>query len=369
MVVFASHSVPQPLRQSITSTLSLEILEMTYLFSHSTLLLWICLVVLLVGKPLIAADQSSHPVIEPKVQLTHAEAGDQDDLCVWRDAADPSRSLVITSDKKANLIAVYDLQGKLLQTLPVSKPGNIDLRHGVKVGQESRDLVVVNQRTDGWKLAVFAVHAAERRLQRLDQNDLETGPNYGLCLYNSPASGLLHAVITSEAGTMEQYAFNFSAKSPAIQRVRHWKLGKTEGAMADDALGRLYLSEEEGGVWELGAEPDQPTPGKLVIRLGEHGLQPDLEGIALLTTSKVDGYLLLSSQGQSRFFVYERTGQHRFVGTFAIAGAEETDGIDVLATPLGPDFPHGIFGCHTAKTKPCRILLTPWDAIARQVTP
>ena len=315
-----------------------------------------------------AADAPPAAKAESGLRLNHPEAGDQDDLCFWHDADEPARSLVITSDKKANLIAVYDLTGRVLQLVNVPKPGNIDIRQQVACDGKLRDLVIVNQRTDGWKVVLFELNRKERKLERLDNGQLTTGPNYGVCLYHNAPKGALYVVVTSEEGKLEQYRLTVNAnRQPAISKVRTWDLGKCEGAVADDDLQKLYISVEEQGVWELGAEPDQPAPGKLVIRLGEHGLKPDLEGIALLKQSDKNGYLLLSSQGQNQFFVYERTGDHRFVGTFKIPGAEETDGIDVLAAPLGDQFPLGAFGCHTAMTKPCSVILTPWDAIAREL--
>lgn len=315
-----------------------------------------------------AADSLSSAIAESAVRLDHSDAGDQDDLCFWYDANEPARSLVITSDKKANLIAVYDLQGRLLQLANVPKPGNIDIRQDVDCDGTPRDLIVVNQRTDGWKLALFEVNRKDRKLVRLDNGELKTGPNYGVCWYHNAKQRSLYAVVTSEKGTLEQYQVTVNAKGqPSSSKVRNWELGKCEGAVADDSLGKLYISVEEQGVWELGAEPDQPTPGKLVIRLSEDGLKPDLEGITILKQTEQTGYLLLSSQGQNLFFVYDRAGDHPFLGTFKVQGAEDTDGIDVLAKPLGDQFPQGVFGCHTAATKRCSVILTPWDKIAKEL--
>lgn len=313
-------------------------------------------------------DDAKAACVPFAVRLDHPDAGDQDDLCFWRDADEPSRSLVITSDKKAALIAVYDLQGKLLQLERVPKPGNVDIRQNVELGGSLRDVIVVNQRTDGWKLALFEVDRAARRIRRLDEGQLTTGPNYGVCLYHSRVNGSLYAVITSEAGTLAQYEVLLGADAkPSLRKVRSWKGGKCEGAVADDEFGKLYIAEEEKGVWELGAEPDQPSPGKLVIRLGENGLKPDLEGVTLAMRPGGAGYLIVSSQGADLFFVYERTGGHQFVGSFAIQGAEETDGIDVFEGPAGDQFPQGVFGCHTGATKRCSILLTPWNAIVKEL--
>lgn len=316
---------------------------------------------LLVGNRLDAGE-----AIEPSVRLDHESAGDQDDLCFWRDADDPLRSLVITSDKKAGQIAVYDLKGELQQLVKLPKPGNIDIRQEVECGGKIRDIIAVNQRTDGWKLAVFEMNRSTRQLERLDRNDLTTGPNYGVCLYHSRKDGTLYAVITSEEGTMEQYALSRTEEPLSMKKVRNWKIGKAEGAVADDELGKLYITEEEGGVWELEAEPTGDTPGKLVIRLGEHGLKADLEGITVVKHGTDEGLLIVSSQGQNRFFVYERTGAHRFLGSFSVTGAEETDGIDIFPVPLGEEFPQGLFGCHTAATIRPSVLLTSWSQIAKQ---
>jgi len=315
-------------------------------------------------EPLMA---ESTPV-ESTLRLDHPAASDQDDLCIWRDQTDPSQSLIITSDKKANLIAVFDLNGKLLQSVPLPQPGNIDIRQGVRCGDQSRDIVVVNQRSGGYRLAVFQISRSDRRLKRLDAEDLLTEQNYGLCLYHNRVTGTLYAIVTSDTGSQVQYELSVSAEGMVKSKiVRQWTTGKSEGAVADDELGRLYVSEEELGVWEMGADPDQSAPGELVIRLGEHDLKPDLEGVTLFKQSGEAGYLILSSQGQSQFFLYERSGDHRFVGKFSIAGVQDTDGIDVLAESCGPQFPNGLFGCHTASTNPCSVVVTPWERIASQL--
>lgn len=330
---------------------------------------WLCGLILSACGPITVCTADDGTLIPSLMRLDHPQSGDQDDLCFWYDDEQPANSLVITSDKKAGLIAVYDLMGALKQLVKVPKPGNIDIRQNVDCQGTKRDIVVVNQRTDGWKLVVFEFNRQTRQLDRLDRHDLITGPNYGVCLYHSRKTGELHAVITSEDDQVEQYRLTIDDRRGISQnKVRSWALGKCEGAVADDELGRLYISVEEEGVWELGAEPDLPPPGKLVIRLGAQGLKPDLEGITLVNQTDGKGYLLLSSQGLNRLFAYDRGADHAFLGSIQIDGAEETDGIDVLPRSLGDTFPQGVFGCHTAKgDRPC-ILLTSWQAIARELS-
>ena len=75
-----------------------------------------------------AATQSA---ISPSLTLQAAEARDQDDLTFWLHPSDLSQSTIITSDKKANTIFVYDLAGRTLQVVSAQKPGNIDTRYVV----------------------------------------------------------------------------------------------------------------------------------------------------------------------------------------------------------------------------------------------
>ena len=67
------------------------------------------------------------------------------------------------------------------------------------------------------------------------------------------------------------------------------------------------------------------------------------------------GYLIASSQAGSNtlnsYLVYDRLGSNAFIREFRVVdgpqtdGCGWTDGIDALATNLGPSFPHGIFIC------------------------
>lgn len=316
-----------------------------------------------------SGGEPSTGVIRSVIKLDHPQAGDQDDLCFWYDSERPGESRIITSDKKSGIVAVYDLKGTVKQTVAISKPGNIDIRQGVDSLGKKRDIVAVNQRTDGWKLVLFEMNRETRVLERLDKGDLTTGPNYGVALYYNRELGTLDAITTSEDDDVEQYRISFTAEGRVESKLlREWKLGKCEGAVADDEFGRLYIAVEEQGVWELSADSNQSVPGDLVIRLGDHGLKPDLEGITLVRKTGGQGYLLLSSQGQNRFYAFKREGKHEFIGSFEIEGAEESDGIDVINYPLGDNFKGGAFGCHTAVNKnPC-ILLSSWAEVANKLS-
>jgi 3-phytase len=125
---------------------------------------------------------------------------------------------------------------------------------------------------------------------------------------------------------------------------------QTEGCVADDELGHLYVGEETRGIWKLGAEPDAPAPGELIAETSASGpLVADVEGLTIARGAAGAGYLIASSQGSNSYVVYRRDDDNAFVGTFSIGsgdgidGTEETDGIDVSTADLGPAFPGGVF--------------------------
>ncbi|QJW94490.1 phytase [Frigoriglobus tundricola] len=319
----------------------------------------------LVSAPAPAVDPPA-----PALRLADPAIGDQDDMCVWVHPTAPERSVIVTSDKKANKLFVYDLDGKTIQSVDVKHPGNIDARYGFPLGGAKVDIVAVNLRDDK-VLAVFKVDPRTRKLARIDDGTIATGENYGGCLYHSRKSGTFFAVVTSKSGAVAQYELADTGTGAVRgKKVRAWKVGGVcEGAVADDEAGKVYVAEERAGVWELGAEPDAAAPGALVIKVGENGLKGDVEGLAVFTGANGTGYLLVSDQGKSTVRVYQRDQKHAYVGAFAVAGMGETDGIEVVSVGLGPKFPNGLFLCHTGTTTPCPVLLTPWDAIARTFAP
>ncbi len=309
---------------------------------------------------------SEAPAIAPSVRLVDKETNDQDDMCIWVHANDPAQSTIVASDKSASQIVVYGLNGEVIQKLNVPKPGNIDVRQNVMIDGQPTDVVVVNQRTDGFKLVVFRVDAKSRTLERID-DDCKTDPNYGGCLYHSRKTGRLFFVCTSDKGSVGQYELKGNGRNQiTATKVRDLSVGKCEGAVADDELGMLYIAEEKKGVWKFAAEPDASATGTLIASVGEHGLKGDVEGLSIFKSNN-RGYLLVSDQGRSRFMAYEREAPHRFLGDFSVDGATHSDGIDATSANLGSAFPEGLFACHTDQS-PRAVLVTPWGPIGQALS-
>jgi 3-phytase len=321
----------------------------------------------------LLSQETADPIkpVAPEVKCLAPNARDQDDMCIWVHPKDRAQSTIITSDKHADMVFVYDLDGKAIQSIPVRYPGNIDLCYSFPLGGRSVDIVAFNQQKD-YLIRVYQVNAATRQLERVDNGAIRTsGKTSGGALYRSPKSGRSYFVATTTKpdAPIEQFELADDGTGQiGGKKVRSWRLGAAEAAVADDETGNLYIAEEHRGVWELGGEPDDPAPGRLIIELGQNGLVGDIEGLALYDLPGGDNYLIVSNQGADNFKVYQRAAPHRFIGTFAVEGAKHTDGLEVCNANLGPRFPKGIFVCHTANKETSAgrpVLVTPWEAIAK----
>lgn len=277
--------------------------------------------------------------------------GDADDPAIWIDPDNPARSTIIGTDKLGGL-AVYDLAGNELQYLPDGRLNNVDLRSGVLLGGIPSTIVVAGDRNTR-RMRVYKVDPATRLLVPADARTLSATLNpMGVCMYRSAASGKLYVVVNSDTGRVEQWElFDNGLGLIDAQLVRSFAVGsETEGCVADDELGHLYISEEDVGVWKYGAEPDAGATRSLMDATGSAGhITADAEGITILYGDGGRGYLIVSSQGNSTYAVYRRQGSNAYVRSFKIrlgAGIDavsSTDGIDATLTPLGPAFPNGIF--------------------------
>jgi 3-phytase len=82
----------------------------------------------------------------------------------------------------------------------------------------------------------------------------------------------------------------------------------------------------------------------------------DVEGLTIYRTGPLSGTLLVSSQGDSTFYTYDRL-TNRPLAHFAVLasdrvdGAQDCDGATTDATPL-PGYPHGLLVVHDGDNTP-----------------
>jgi 3-phytase len=294
--------------------------------------------------PTVAAAVETVPVKNP---------GDAaDDPAIWANPDDPAASLIVATDKKAGLY-LYDMKGQIVDFAPVGKMNNVDLRTGFMLGGAPIVLVTATDRTRK-AIGIFMLDTKARKLIDIADGVQPSGLSdpYGLCMYKSAKTGRIFVFASDRDGLNRQWEVVAQPDGKAtLRHVRDLKLGsQTEGCVADDAAGAVYIAEEDVALWRFDAEPDGATTPVMVDSVERNpALKDDLEGISLYDSGGGKGYLVLSSQGNNSYAVYDRAGGNAYRGSFAVVadgaagidGISETDGLDVSSANLGPGFEQG----------------------------
>ena len=297
------------------------------------------------GDDVVRASAETGPVPSP---------GDAaDDTAIWIHPTDPSLSVVIGTDKlPTGGLGVYDLTGRELHFHRDGSMNNVDLWYNFPLGDARVALVGVSERNEASTgVRFYKVNVADRSLIQVGRITTPGRPR-GFGMYHSPVSGKYYAFVHDfKTNVIGQYELNGSTGSVTGRLVRSFDNGdSSEGIVADDELKRLYVSEEEVGVWRYGAEPGTGSKRTIVDKTVATGgrIEDNVKNSAIYYGSNGTGYLIVSSQGGSNFVVYNR-GDNAFVGSFKIGegdgvdGVNGQDGIEVTNFPLGRAFPGGLF--------------------------
>lgn len=294
-----------------------------------------------VTSPLPTATVSAKVETQPVATMEDAA----DDPAIWRNAANPSESLVIGTDKRAG-IHVYDLAGKQVSFTPSPRLNNVDLRD---VGGNVGVLVAASDRQDlaNAKMALFRLDTVEKKLVPLASIPVGPGEAYGMCLWQRASDKALFGFLVLKDGRIDQVALDLSGV-PTGRVVRSMKLGtQSEGCVVDDRTGILYVAEEDVGLWKFDASPDGPVTATALAKADGKEIVMDAEGVAIAPSGVDGGYVIVSSQGDNAYAVY-KLPEGSYVGRVRITdgtidGVQETDGIELMLGDFGPNFAGGLF--------------------------
>ncbi|WP_116808076.1 phytase [Steroidobacter cummioxidans] len=321
-------------------------------------------------------SKSAKPVFASVETEPVASSNDAaDDPAIWVHPTDPSRSLIIGTDKK-NGLEVYDLTGKRVQRLPDGRMNNVDLRYDFPLSGQQVAIVAATNRTDK-TLALYAADA-NGRLSNVADGKIATGmPDpYGLCMYRSSDGDYFVFANDADTGHFKQWQLEARGERVGARLVREFGVGsQAEGCAADDGTGALYIAEEDVGLWRYSAAPDGGDARTSIDTVAKGHLTDDAEGVTIYYGPGDSGYVIVSSQGSNDYNVYQRNGDNKYIGKFAIVqgperidGTSDTDGIDVTSASLGSAFPHGVFvaqdGKNTSPAAAQNFKLVPWERIA-----
>jgi 3-phytase len=332
---------------------------------------------LLMAPQVFAQELPPVIVVNPKMS-TSAVTDDADDPAIWVHPTDPSKSLIVGTDK-GNLpnggLFVWNMDGTLHQHLNVDHPNNVDVRYGMRLGAGLVDIAAASM-SDASEIRIFKIDPDTRML-----SDITTAAGipvvstpYGICLYKRPADGAMFAFVSDNVNTNNKL-WQLLLEDDGTGKVRGTKVrevgnftGRVEGLVADDGFGYLYAAEEDFGVHKFYADPSRGDMRLALFATGD-GITGEREGIAIYKCNDGTGYLLLSSQGDTAVKVYPREGapgnphQHNLITTIKTNGAVETDGLEVTSLPTSVDFPYGFLVSHNSIGRNFRLYA--WEDIAQ----
>jgi 3-phytase len=302
-----------------------------------------------------------------------------DDPAIWYNLSDPANSLILGTNKKGG-IAVYNLNGRMVRYFEIGLPNNLDIRNSIKQGDKNIDIVAFSDRADSTIKLYSILPGGE--LSSLSDSHIKPGfigEIYGFCLYRPVSSGNLYAVANSKEGEIEQWMLDFTGGQLKTTLTNKYKIpSQTEGMVADDHTGILYVGEEDGGIWSIDLNKEGDTRPALIessALTSNNKLKADIEGLAIYYSAE-GGYLIASSQGNNTYAIFDRMAPNRYIGSFKtvegiVDSTEDTDGLDVLNLPLNNIFPAGILvvqdGSNTetgGDTLPQNFKLIRWDKIS-----
>ncbi|MEU3917809.1 phytase [Streptomyces sp. NPDC029004] len=263
----------------------------------------------------------SLPAVTPRAEtptLYDDEAGgnaNADDPAIWRNAADPGRSLVIATAKEGGL-RVYDLDARQVQSIPApagprpdDAPGrfnNVDLVQGLRLSSQKADIAVTTDRGND-RLRVYRIDRDRPGGPLIDVTDpaaepvFSTGQDeindqktaYGLATWTDRSSGRSYALVSRRNRTavalLELTArpdgtvgyrklrtldlpstFRLPDGSSWTPCAEPGELPQVEGMVVDPANGMLYAGQEDVGIWRMRA--DLTGRPQLVDKVREFGI-------------------------------------------------------------------------------------------------
>lgn len=276
------------------------------------------LTTLLAASPVGAADLPTVTATSETAALYDDEAGgnsDADDPAIWRNAADPARSLVVATAKEGGL-RVYDLEARLVQSLAAPKPpaeddapgrfNNVDLVSGQRTSTGLADVAVVSDRGND-RLRIYRIDRTRPNGPLTDITDPAAAPvfsadqteindqstAYGLATWKDRSTGRTYALVSRRERTRLAllelvptangtvgYRKVRTLDLPSSFRLPNgtsWtpclepgELPQIEGMVVDPATGTLYAGQEDVGIWRLRADlTDKPV---LVDKVKEYGV-------------------------------------------------------------------------------------------------
>ena len=312
-----------------------------------------CIVLLFL---LFSCDGKSKLIpVKPDI-ISESTLNDTDDPAIWVHPTDATKSIVFGTDKETNgAIYAFDLEGKVLANKTIrniKRPNNVDVAYGFQINDTTTTDILVFTEREAQKIRIFSIPD----MQPIDNGgfkvfkDAVVAENklpMGVAIYKSPIDSSFYAIVGRKKGPLKGYLYQYrlAAENSQIQSTLVRKFGNFSGkkeieAIAVDAeMGFIYYADEGHCIRKYYAEPSKGA--EEIACFGAAYFQDDIEGIAIAKMPNQEGYLIVSDQQKGQFNLFDRK-TNAFVKAVNLSTLE-TDGCEVVSTPLNEKFNSGLF--------------------------
>ncbi len=295
--------------------------------------------------------------------ITEPTEHDTDDPAFWIHPTDPTKSLVIGTDKEVGGgLYLYDLEGKIVNKfLDMQRPNNVDVAYGLDINGVKTDIAVITERKAN-TIRIFSLPD----LKPIDNGGIpifegEQGEDerdgMGIALYTQKidsTSSTIYTIVGRKTGPSGTYLWQYKLAADqngivhgeVVRKFGTYSGKKEIEAIAvDNELGYVYYSDETAGIRKYYADPARGN--EELAFFGQQDALRDHEGIAIYKKEDGAGYILVSDQQKNSFLVYDRAGTasdphaHILLSEIPVS-AVECDGADAINLNLGPKFPEGM---------------------------
>ncbi|MDX1279413.1 phytase [Oceanihabitans sediminis] len=297
------------------------------------------------------------------IVITEQTPNDTDDPAIWIHPTNPKKSIVLGTDKDMNGgLYAYDLDGKIInKVLNLKRPNNVDIAYGYNWGGEKIDIAVLTERKAN-SIRVFRLPdltPIDDGGIKVFENEKGEGHNepMGISLYTktTDSTSQVYAIVGRKSGPSGSYLWQYELSTDENKVVKGMKVRafgeysgrkEIEAIAVDNALGFVYYSDETAGIRKYYADPELNDNTQLSF-FGQEDAKRDHEGIAIYTTGKGTGYILVSDQQANKFLVYSREGAshdkhtHNLITSVSVS-TDECDGAEATNVNLGEHFPKGM---------------------------
>lgn len=295
-------------------------------------------------------------VVKPVI-ITEEVLHDTDDPAIWIHPTDPSKSLILGTDKGGSTdqggLYVFNLDGTIdreRSIVGLDRPNNVDIAYRFKSNSGPFDIAVVTVRREN-SIRIFRlpdmVPVDNGGIKVFEGEELNSP--MGIALYTDPATGDIYAIVGRKDGPSGSYLWQYKLEDSGsgyitgrvVRKFGEYSgLKEIEAIAVDNELGYVYYSDEMYGVRKYYAHPDS-TNAELLL-FATTNVTEDHEGISIYKRPDGTGYLILSDQQANRFNIYRREGNNEYIRSVNVA-ANSSDGSDITHVRLNDTFKNGIF--------------------------